>query len=137
MSARFACVYGISEPLAGIQEGDCFSYYREQAAILGFTGKNGVIFWFVFEDLGKTVSLHDCPRFGAKDIYALCYSVGDLTVAPGLRFADIFQNRRIAMKIALEEGIAETWHTDRAVILGDAAHKVRSNPIILPQSHEI
>ena len=47
MKTRFACVYGVSTPVARIAGGDCFSMYREHATIS----------WFVFEDLGREVPL--------------------------------------------------------------------------------
>ena len=126
MSTRFACVYGISPPMDGIAEGDCFSVYREGAAVLSFTGKGGVVFWFVFEDLGETLPLSRSPRYRApeQDAEAVCRSVAHLRVAPAVLFGDIYARRTACMKTALEEGIAERWSSGRAVIVGDAAHKV-------------
>ena len=125
MSTRFACVYGVSTSTPGIELGECFSCYRESAAILGFTGKDGVIFWFVCEDLGQTLVLSETPRYTAADIDGVCKSVGQFPIDAGVVFDDIFSRKKIAMKVALEEGIAKAWHTDRAVLVGDSAHKVR------------
>ncbi|KAK8105016.1 FAD-dependent monooxygenase [Apiospora kogelbergensis] len=129
MSTRFACVYGISPPMDGIAEGDCFSVYREGAAVLSFTGKGGVVFWFVFEDLGETLPLSRSPRYRApeQDAEAVCRSVAHLRVAPAVLFGDIYARRTACMKTALEEGIAERWSSGRAVIVGDAAHKMVPN----------
>lgn len=30
------------------------------------------------------------------------------------------------MKVPLEEGLAPSWHTDRMLIVGDVAHKVKN-----------
>lgn len=114
--------------MAGVLEGDCFSVYREEAAILGFTGKNGIVFWFVFEDLGRTFRLSESPRYTTADADAVCQSVAHLRVSSTVLFGDIYANRTICMKTALEEGIAKAWHTNRTVIVGDAAHKVRLIP---------
>jgi FAD dependent monooxygenase len=124
MTANFACVYGISNPTPGIVEGDCFSVYRPGASILGFTGKGGVVFWFVFEDLGRPWPLSEVPRYSEADADPVCQSVAHLKLDNGLRFADIYANRTVARKVVLEEGMAKTWHSARAVLVGDAAHKV-------------
>lgn len=104
--------------------GESSSVYREEASVLFLTGKDGIIFWFVFEDLGRTIPLSKTPRYTAADMDATCRAVAHLRVSPTLLFGDIYANRTACVKTALEEGIAKTWHTDRVVILGDAAHKV-------------
>ncbi|CAJ0552559.1 Ff.00g006370.m01.CDS01 [Fusarium sp. VM40] len=127
MTANFACVYGISKPTPGIVEGDCFSVYRKGASILGFTGKGGVVFWFVFEDLGRPWPLSEVPRYSEADADPVCQSVAHLKLDNGLRFADIYANRTVSRKVVLEEGMAKTWHSARAVLVGDAAHKMVPN----------
>ncbi|KAM5343385.1 hypothetical protein ACJ41O_011922 [Fusarium nematophilum] len=126
-NASFACVYGISLPTPGIAEGDCFSVYRQHASILGFTGKGGVVFWFVFEDLGRAYPLSEAPRYDDTDADGVCLSVAHLEINSGIRFQDIYANRTVAKKIVLEEGMTKTWHSDRTVIVGDAAHKMVPN----------
>jgi FAD dependent monooxygenase len=123
-TTRFACVYGISTALPGISEGQCFSVYRKEASTLIFTGKEGIVFWFVFEDLGEELPYEKTPRFKDDDIEATCQSVIHLKLTEEIEFGDIYARKTVATKIALEEGVAETWHHDRLVIVGDAAHKV-------------
>ena len=124
MSSRFACVYGISRPVAGMAEEDSCFVFREKQNIICFTGKDGTVFWFVHEDLGQAYPLSQCPRYTKADAEALCQSVAHVRVASSLAFGDIYDNRKVAVKVALEEGVAQTWHSHRAVIVGDAAHKV-------------
>lgn len=124
MSTRFACVYGISPPIAGLAEGDSFFVFREKENVIGFTGKDGAVFWFVHEDLGQAYPLSKRLRYTTADAEALCQSVAHLRVSSSLTFGDIYAGRKVAVKVALEEGVAETWHSHRAVIVGDAAHKV-------------
>ena len=124
IKSQFACVYGISPPVQGIAEGECFSVYRPGATILIFTGLGAAIFWFVFEDLGRESTLSSTPRYTSDDVDAVCLSVAHLSITPTVSFGDIYAVRSVAMKVPLEEGIAPTWHTNRLVIVGDAAHKV-------------
>jgi FAD dependent monooxygenase len=124
MYTNFACVYGISSPMDGILQGDTYFVYRKDAAIIIFTGKDGVLFWFVLEDLGRAYPYADTPCYTSADVDVLCQSVASVRLSPTVRFKDVYANRSIAIKVPLEEGMARTWHTDRMVIVGDAAHKV-------------
>ncbi|THC96949.1 hypothetical protein EYZ11_003557 [Aspergillus tanneri] len=127
MSTRFACVYGISPPVEGIIAGDCFSVYRPAATILIFTGKGGTVFWFVFEDLGQTYTLSTTPQYTTADVEKLCRSVSHLRITPTVRFGDVYEKRSVAVKVALEEGVAPNWHSEHMVVVGDAAHKMVPN----------
>ncbi|RYP27844.1 hypothetical protein DL767_007492 [Monosporascus sp. MG133] len=120
----FSTVYGMSAPTEGITPGERFAVYREQETVIGFTGKDGVVFWFVFENLNKVVPLSHAPRYTEAEAEALCQAVAHVRVTPLLKFGDLFKNRIVAVKIAVEEGVAKGWHTDRAVIVGDAACKM-------------
>ncbi|KAJ5618272.1 hypothetical protein N7528_006915 [Penicillium herquei] len=127
MRTNFACVYGISSSVDGIGEGESFSVYRPGATILLFTGQNGTIFWFVFEDLGQEYGLSSAPRYTEKDVDTICTSVAHLQISPTVYFRDVYANRSVAMKVGLEEGVAPVWHPIRMVIVGDAAHKSTPN----------
>lgn len=87
-------------------------------------GKGGVVFWFVFEDLAQSYPFFSAPQYAATDADAVCQAVAHLQISPDIRFREIYANRIVARKIVLEEGMAKTWHAGRAVIVGDAAHKV-------------
>jgi FAD dependent monooxygenase len=125
LSTRFSCVYGISTPLSRINEGDCFSAYRKNSSILIFTGKGGVIFCCVFQDLGQTFPFESTPRYAPEDVESACQNVASLRVLKTISFGDIYARRTVTKRTALEEGLADNWHHGRMVIVGDAAHKVR------------
>ncbi|KAI1126484.1 FAD-dependent monooxygenase [Nemania abortiva] len=123
MKVGFSTVYGMSAPTEGIAPGERFAVYREQETVIGFTGQDGIVFWFVFEALKDSVPLSRAPKYNEAEAEALCKTVAGVQVTPRLKFGDLFENRVTAVKIAIEEGIAQEWHTDRAVIVGDAACK--------------
>ncbi|KAJ5703184.1 hypothetical protein N7488_010732 [Penicillium malachiteum] len=127
MKTNFACVYGISSSVNGIGEGESFSVYRPGATILLFTGQNGTIFLFVFEDLGQEYDLYSAPSYTEKDVDTICTSVAHLQILPTVCFRDVYANRSVAIKVGLEEGVATVWYTSRMVIVGDAAHKSTPN----------
>src|SRR5690349_17109474 len=113
----------MSAPTEGIAPGERFAVYRENQTVIGFTGKDGIVFWFVFENLNHNVPLSQAPRYTEAEAEALCQSVAHTQVTPKLKFGEIYKNRVVAVKIGVEEGVAKGWHTDRAVIVGDAACK--------------
>ncbi|KAM3547598.1 hypothetical protein MY1884_009509 [Beauveria asiatica] len=127
LKTEFACVYGISSPVPGIAEGDCFSVYRPEATILIFTGRESTIFWFVLEDLGQAGNSLNRSEYTIGDIHAFCSSIAHLRITPLVRFGHVFANKSVAVKVPLEEGIAPSWHTRRMVLVGDAAHKMVPN----------
>ncbi|KAF4995261.1 hypothetical protein FGRMN_5226 [Fusarium graminum] len=71
----FSTVYGMSSPTKGISAGGRFEVYRKGETVLGFTGKGGVIFWFVFENLNHYVPLSRAKRYTAADVEELCRTV--------------------------------------------------------------
>ncbi|KAK8058411.1 hypothetical protein PG994_008859 [Apiospora phragmitis] len=125
MTTSFANVHGISYPVDGIAEGDGITVYREGTSLLIYTGKGGMVYWHVFEDLGETVGMSRGPRYYSGEAAdAFCRLVAHVPVAPGVLFGDVYARRTAYIRLALETGIAETWHTARTVIIGDAAHKM-------------
>nr|CCH26290.1 putative FAD-dependent monooxygenase [Botrytis cinerea] len=123
ISVACSTVYGMSAPTGGIAQGERFAVYRENQTVIGFTSKDGIVFWFVFENLGQKIPLSQAPRYTEAEAEALCQSVAHTQVTPKLKFGEIYKNRVVAVKIGVEEGVAKGWHTDRAVIVGDAACK--------------
>ena len=104
-----------------------YSCYRKGASCLVFTGKGGVTYWFVFTTLDHTVPYNrqSHTRFTAADQEALVAKVGTCKVTEGVTFDDIYAHRRTAVMTPLEEGVVKQWYSQRMVLVGDAAHKVR------------
>ncbi|KAF2137188.1 uncharacterized protein K452DRAFT_236177 [Aplosporella prunicola CBS 121167] len=123
-ASKYACVYGISNALPQITPGRFFTVYQSDASLLIFSGMNGVLYWFLIEDLKTSVEFSENKRYAAKDIEAAYAKVANTTVTTGVKFSDIFANRRTAIMTGLEEGIAKNWVRGRMVLMGDAAHKM-------------
>lgn len=113
----------MSSPTNGIAPGERFAVYRKNEAVVGFTGKGGVIFWFVFENLNRYVPLSQAKRYTEADAQDLCKKVFEVQCTPSLNFEAIYKKRIVAMRTPVEEGIPSTWNTNRSVIVGDAACK--------------
>ena len=127
---EFTCIFGISTFTPGLKPGECYSVYRKHSTILVFIGKDGIIFWFVFEHIYRDLNTPSRTCHNIGDIERACESVGHLSLSSTVRFADIFSNRITVRKTILEEGIAPSWHAGRMVIVGDAAHTVSSQHVL-------
>lgn len=110
--------------MSQLKEGSCYAVRRKDATVWVFTSRD-VIFWFVFEDLGDSYPLTYRPSYHRDDIEAACQSVRHLNLTTAVTFGHVFSNRISMRKTKLEEGLADYWHADRMVVIGDAAHKVR------------
>lgn len=52
-------------------------------------------------------------------------------VTDNVLISDVWENRKVAVMTALEEGVSEYWASQRLVLLGDSAHKVCKYPRLL------
>lgn len=89
MSVAYANVYGVSSPTPGTMPGERFAVYREGETIIGFTGKRGIVFWFVFEELDRSYPLSKRPRYTTADAEALGQFVANLQITPSLQFGEL------------------------------------------------
>lgn len=74
--------------------------------------------------MGRSYSFKEKPRFSDEDCERACCLMADYNVTEEVSFGEIYERKSIATMVALEEGVAHKWFSGRAVILGDAAHKV-------------
>jgi FAD dependent monooxygenase len=89
-----------------------------------FTGRNGIIYWFIFSSLENTTPYNEAKRYDNGDIKAAFARVAHVRITPAVTFAEVFRNRRTAVMTPLEEGIALRWTAGRMALMGDAAHKM-------------
>lgn len=128
--AKFACVYGISDPHPAIGPGRHLTIYRPDVSLLVFTGTDGIAYWFMFEDLKRTIKHTQRERFSQVDIDRLFAQTADTLVTDGVRWGEIIQRKRVAIMTALEEGIAGSMFHGRKLVVGDSAHKVCMQSVI-------
>ncbi|KAI1302885.1 hypothetical protein F5Y03DRAFT_191062 [Xylaria venustula] len=66
--------------------------------------------------------------FTSEEVEKVAQELSDVTIFPGVKLKEIWPMREQANAVLLkqEEGVAEKWHHDRIVIVGDAAHKMTS-----------
>ncbi|KAH6660899.1 FAD binding domain-containing protein [Truncatella angustata] len=86
--------------------------------------------FLVYERLPKPTK--DRTRYTPEDADALAKKFADVRY-PGTKegefvtFGDVWAQKQWAVLANLEEGIVKTWHEGRAVLVGDAVHKMTPN----------
>ncbi|KAI8580987.1 hypothetical protein K450DRAFT_270474 [Umbelopsis ramanniana AG] len=124
---EYSCLFGISDKVQGIHEGRTNVIYRSGTSFLSAVGKGGTIYWFFFEKLPEVYKAPNIPRFSEQDAIDSAEKQADSLFTEDIKFAEIWKQRRHAVKVAMEEGVIKRWHYGRTVLLGDAAHKYTAN----------
>lgn len=129
MTAEYICLFGISNPLEGLKEGDVDNMYDKGHSMLVITGKDGRIFWFYFERLSKPVHFHtdSFPRYTPKDAEDLAAKHGWRPWHDKYKLKDLWNNRITYTLVAMEEALFENWYWGRIATMGDNAHKMTAN----------
>ncbi|RYP15595.1 hypothetical protein DL767_010307 [Monosporascus sp. MG133] len=85
--------------------------------------------WQVFIRLPKhqECSLPDGKKSTEEDMQALVDKIADYPITAAANFRQLWKGRLRAQMISLEEGVLEHWLFGRAVMAGDALHKVTLN----------
>ncbi|KAB8261873.1 hypothetical protein BDV32DRAFT_157866 [Aspergillus pseudonomiae] len=123
MKVEYACVFGISSPVPGLDAGDQVNAFHHRLTIITIQGKCGRVFWFVIKRLDDTYTYPDTVRFSSTDAVRTCEKVAHFSLTNGATFGQVWENREVMSMTALEENIFSTWHADRIVCIGDSMHK--------------
>lgn len=124
LSVTYSCIYGISDPVKGLAEGDNHMVYRPGSSFLVAAGKDGIVYWFFFQKLDKTYRGNEFPRYTQQDADDTASHFADAKITSIVTFGEIYKRRQAAIKVPLEEGVFKHWHQGRKVLIGDAVHKV-------------
>ncbi|CEL11273.1 ausM [Aspergillus calidoustus] len=126
-AVEYACVFGISTPIPGLESGEHVNSYSDGLCVITFHGKDGRIFWFILIKLHKRFVYPKTPRFSASDAAKVCAEYASVPVWGEICVRDLWRNKTSASMTALEEGLLKTWNFKRVVLLGDSIHKMTPN----------
>ncbi|KAF7906736.1 hypothetical protein EAF00_001015 [Botryotinia globosa] len=123
----YSCIFGISNPIPGLEPGNLHSVFREQNSYLINGGPEGRVYWFYFFKHPTTLYGRDIPRYTKADEVAVLQAHENDPITPDISFK-VLQDRKISSTLtALPEYVYKKWHFERIVTIGDSAHKF--NPI--------
>ncbi|KJZ71109.1 hypothetical protein HIM_09528 [Hirsutella minnesotensis 3608] len=123
----YACVYGISSGVPGVQGGIQLSLLDNGVTIHVFNGKNRKVYWFVIVKTDRRYAYTDRPRFTTDDARKVCDDLKLKKLDDSVGFGDIWANCDAFTMTPLEEGWFNIWHFGRMVCIGDAVRKITPN----------
>jgi FAD dependent monooxygenase len=124
LRAEYSCVFGISTTIPGLRSREHDLVYGDGYAILSFHNRQSV-YWFVIHRMDRVYAYQDVPRFTAEDAKDMCMrKYGNVRIAEGVHVRHLWEYKKVASMIAMEQGICETWGSGRIVLVGDAVRKV-------------
>jgi salicylate hydroxylase/FAD dependent monooxygenase len=124
MSIEYACIFGASTTVPGLNEQHLHSSVDNGIAFILIPGVNGRLSWFIIVKLDKRYHYGSAPRFSVKDAAVWCERLTDKYIWKDIQFKQVWQNREIFAMTALEENIFQNWSCGRIVCIGDSMHKV-------------
>ncbi|KAM3512971.1 hypothetical protein MY11210_003371 [Beauveria gryllotalpidicola] len=129
MTADFNCLFGISDPVDGLTEGEVDTVFDKGRSSLTITGKGGRVYWFYHEKLKKTYSAgaKDFPRYSKTDAQKFALRNAERHVNGTVTLGQLWQARISYALVPLEEALFDKWSWRRIATVGDNAHKMTPN----------
>lgn len=126
LPATYACIFGISKGVEGIEKGTLNSVFNEHFSYLVPSGPGDLTYWFLVRNMGKTYYGEDIPRFTKEEEEAFATEHFEDQITPTLQFSALYKSKVASAYSPLQEYVYKRWHFQRIITIGDASHKVRS-----------
>ncbi|KAK7714882.1 hypothetical protein SLS57_006953 [Botryosphaeria dothidea] len=128
LSVQYRCLFGISEKVPGISDDTLHHVTNEGSSLFAASGPNDRTYWCLFINTGSTYHGQDLPPYDAVDEAETARKYGDNAITETVKFSDLYKRKIMTVCTPLHEGVLNTWHSQRCIVVGDAVHKF--NPII-------
>lgn len=123
---HYQCSFGIARDVEAWSDGEqCFTLGHGHSFLIA-PGPNQRVFWFLFSRLPETLYGKDIPRYTKEDEAAFVAKNRNLPITEKLTFGQLYDKRISSTLTAIHEVVYKKWYFDRILVIGDAAHKVRS-----------
>ncbi|EME38708.1 hypothetical protein DOTSEDRAFT_180559 [Dothistroma septosporum NZE10] len=129
MTAEYTCLFGISHPVEGFEQGDLDYTYDKDHSFLIITGKNRRVFWFYFEKLPQVVAWNtkDFPRYSQADAKEHAEKNAWRPCHESRTLGDLWKQRITYTLVPMEEALFDKWSYGRIATIGDSSHKMTAN----------
>lgn len=121
----YKCMFGIADRPEGMGNDCGYKTYHKQRSYLYQSGREGKMYFFAFSKNPEVTIDHEIPRYTAEDANAMAKTQGNDILFPGLTFGDLYQRRRNAVLVPLQEYVLDKCFYKRVILIGDSFHKVR------------
>lgn len=121
MKANFHGLIGWVPLLDGLEpHAVCETRVRNGVGIAVHSG--GDVAYFAVYVKPKKKKDRQQPVYTAEDADALAADLAEHPVTASVRFGEVWEARHWGAMVDYEEGVADMWHHERVVLLGDSAH---------------
>lgn len=122
-SATYKCLFGASPHMADFGQGDVHMCHNRGFSCFISTQPER-IYWAVFVRTERETRWPTRVRYSDADMQETAARVMGIPVTTTVLFGELWDSRIKAGLVPLEEGVLDTWHSGRIVLVGDAIHKV-------------
>ena len=128
MTAEYRGLYGISDPIEGLDPGTITMVVGVDELCYWMVGKHGRIYWCLVERLATQLHFPNIPKY--TDAEAIAYAEERLNKillsdTAQVTFGDLWENRQVYALVTVEEGNLGVWTAGNIVCIGDIVHKVK------------
>ncbi|KAJ5579532.1 uncharacterized protein N7459_005517 [Penicillium hispanicum] len=120
-------LFGISRAPKAWRQDEALQNFRQGRCYLIGGGPDEMLYWVVMFQNGHKTQGQSIPRYTREDCDRFAARCENDLVRPGVRFGEIYRQRRQSALVPLEEGILKRCFYKRLVLVGDSWHKM--NPI--------
>ncbi|CDM31218.1 hypothetical protein DTO013E5_151 [Penicillium roqueforti] len=103
LPATYACIFGISKGVKGIEKGTLNSVFNEHFSYLVPSGPGDLTYWFLVRNMGKTYYGADIPRFTKEEEEAVATEHFDDQITPTLQFSALYKSKIASAYSSLPE----------------------------------
>jgi 2-polyprenyl-6-methoxyphenol hydroxylase-like FAD-dependent oxidoreductase len=131
--AEFRCLFGVAHPPFMAPRGSAYYTFRKGISSATVFGKDGVVYFFLFDKLDRVYEHDEIPRYSDDDAEKFAESVADFPIQSEKEFAgkvvfrDLWKSKKSSTLVATEEARYEKWTFGRIALLGDSVHKGTPN----------
>ncbi|KAG0158292.1 hypothetical protein PDIDSM_5805 [Penicillium digitatum] len=123
LPATYACIFGISKGVKGIEKGTLSSVLNEHYSYLVPSGPGDLTYWFLVRNMGKTYYGEEIPRFTKEEEEAVVKEHFHDQITPTLQFSALYNSKIASVYTSLPEYVYKRWYFQRTITIGDASHK--------------
>ncbi|KAL4971621.1 FAD/NAD(P)-binding domain-containing protein [Aspergillus desertorum] len=118
MATEYCCLFGVSSPVKGLKVGEQVNAFYDQLTIITIHGKNGRVYWFLIQKLRQRYRYPNNPHFDPECASLVAERFRQRRLCNDVTFGQVWDNREVATMTPLEEGLFQTWHHGRMVLVG-------------------
>ncbi|KUI56260.1 2-heptyl-3-hydroxy-4(1H)-quinolone synthase [Cytospora mali] len=123
-TTSYRALYGCSTWTSDLDPHTLYEMHGDKISIQIIPGPEMAMF-VVYERLPTTVK--GSKRYTDEEKQEFAKTLEDFHISEKVKFGDIWGTTEWSFFSGLEEGVAEKWYTDRAVLVGDTVHKMTPN----------